>query len=138
MQRICVRSVDLSNSFVRKSSEEEVMADTFEIKTYKCHIMSSRNTGAAYVGFMGVNKYLGGAMFSDDPLTPAQKYSNGMIGLSYRMADLPVILDLLRKEKPVYLIYDGPVNSRIATSDNGEPVGEEEDALAHLATLTNA
>jgi hypothetical protein len=47
--------------------------------------------------------------------------------LAYSYADLPVIVDMLRNETPVYLIVDptGPVvNWRLSTFE--EPVGEGE------------
>jgi len=40
------------------------------------------------------------------------------------MSDMPIILDMLRNEKPIYLIYDGGLNSRISTIE--EAVGEGE------------
>lgn len=48
--------------------------------------------------------------------------------LHYRYADFPVILDMLRNEKPVYLVYmpEGANNSRLSTSY--EPVGEGEQS----------
>jgi len=70
---------------------------------------------------------LGGAFFSNDPskpLDPAVKYPSGVYGLFYGMSDMPIILDMLRNEKPIYLIYDGGLNSRISTIE--EAVGEGE------------
>jgi len=40
------------------------------------------------------------------------------------MSDMPVVLDMLRNEQPVYLIYDGDQNTRISTTEG--PVGEGE------------
>jgi hypothetical protein len=122
------------------SFQEVYMADTFEIKSYQLYTFSSRDKSIAntVVLFNGANGYLGGAFFSNDsvaPLQPAIKYPNGNVGLFYRMSDLPFIIDMLRNEKPVYLIFDGVINSRISTST--EPVGEGEDIVARMAELVH-
>lgn len=105
------------------------MAETFEIKRYTYYLFSSRNGSISngVILFYGATKYLGGAFFGNDPdkpLDPAVKYPSGVYGLYYRMGDMPVILDMLRNEKPVFLIYDGDQNSRISTTE--EAVGEGE------------
>jgi len=105
------------------------MAETFEIKRYTYYLFSSRNLSSStgVILFYGDTKYLGGAFFSNDPskpLDPAVKYPSGVYGLFYGMSDMPIILDMLRNEKPVYLIYDGGLNSRISTIE--EAVGEGE------------
>jgi hypothetical protein len=105
------------------------MAETYEIKQYTYYVFSSRNAseGNAALLLYGDKGYLGAASFSNDPATPlkpAQKSASGFISLYYRMSDLSVIVDMLRNEKPVNLIYDGSQNSRIATVS--EPVGEGE------------
>jgi hypothetical protein len=46
-----------------------------------------------------------------------------VIRLFYTVREFPTVIDMLRNEKPVYLIYDGQV-SRVSTSL--EPVGEGE------------
>jgi hypothetical protein len=105
------------------------MAETSEIKRYTYYLFSSRNASSStgVVLFYGATKYLGGAFFSDDPnrpLDPAVKYPSGVYGLYYRMSDMPVVIDMLRNEQPVYLIYDGEQNTRLSTTE--EPVGEGE------------
>jgi len=105
------------------------LAETYEIKRYTYYLFSSRNDsiGIGTIMLYGATGYLGAASFSNDackPLNPAVKYPSGVIGLYYRMSDMPIILDMLRNENPVYLIYDGALNTRIATTD--EPVGEGE------------
>jgi hypothetical protein len=105
------------------------MAETFEIKRYTYYLFSSRNASSStgVVLFYGATKYLGGAFFSDDPnrpLDPAVKYPSGVYGLYYRMSDMPVVIDMLRNEQPIYLIYDGEQNTRLSTTE--EPVGEGE------------
>jgi hypothetical protein len=106
------------------------MAESHEIKKYKYYTFSSRDASTAntVILFYGDTEYLGGAFFSNDdeaPLEPAVKHPSGVFGLRYRYADLPVIVDMLRNEKPVYLIYSGEQNTRISTTS--EPVGEGEN-----------
>ncbi len=105
------------------------MADVVEIKRYEYYIFSSRAPSPAHsvILLYGDQGYIGGAFFSnsDEPLKPAEKFPSGVYGLYYRQADLPIIVDLLRNEKPVFLIFGGGNNSRISTSQ--EPVGEGEE-----------
>jgi len=110
--------------------KEHTMAESHEIKRYKYYTFSSRDESKAntVILFYSDSEYLGGAFFSNDadtPLEPAVKHPSGVYGLRYQYADLPVIIDMLRNEKPVYLIYDGERNSRLSTTS--EPVGEGED-----------
>ena len=71
--------------------------------------------------------YVGAAYFAagDDPLRMAEK-TPGAILLYYRYEELPVIVDMLRNESPVYLLYydTAPINSGISTTM--EPIGEAE------------
>ena len=105
------------------------MADTIEIKQYQYYTFSSRDSSIANTVILlyGDIGYLGGAFFgnSDEPLKPAEQFPSGVYGLYYHNRDLPVIIDMLRNEKPVYLIYNGPDNTRISTT--AEPVGEGEE-----------
>ncbi len=105
------------------------MTDVIEIKRYEYYTFSSRDNTLAnsVILFYGDAGYLGGAFFSnsDEPLKPAEKFPNGVYGLYYRCADLPVLIDMLRNEKPVYLIFSDGNNSRISTFQ--EPVGEGEE-----------
>jgi hypothetical protein len=97
------------------------MAETHEITGYEYYVFSSRdaNEANAVVLLDGDEGYLGSAFFSNDPTTPlkpAEKFENGIVGLYYKMSDLPVIIDMLRNERPASLIFDGPQNSRISTT----------------------
>ena len=111
------------------------MTEIHEIKGYTYYVFSSRNAWVDTVLlFHGDTSYLGAAFFYEttDPLPDAQKFPTGPIGLHYHRSDLPVVVDVLRNEEPVYLIYDGPQNSRISTSQ--EPIGEFEEAILAAAT----
>lgn len=105
------------------------MAETIEIKQYQYYTFSSRDSSIAnsVILLYGDAGYLGGAFFStsDEPLKPAEQFPSGVYGLYYDNRDLPVIIDMLRNEKPVYLIYNGADNTRISTT--AEPVGEGEE-----------
>lgn len=104
------------------------MAETVEIKKYKYYTFSSRDSSIAnsVVLFYGPSGYIGAAFFSnsDQPLKPAEKFPSGVYGLYYSYADFAPIIDMLRNEKPIYLIYNGAQNTRISTT--AEPVGEGE------------
>jgi hypothetical protein len=105
------------------------MAEVIEIKNYEYYTFSSRDSSPAQsvVLLYGEQGYIGGAFFSNtgEPLKPAEKFPSGVYGLYYRQSDLPVVIDLLRNEKPVFLVFGGPNNSRLSTSQ--EPVGEGEE-----------
>ena len=106
------------------------MAESHKIVRYRYYAFSTREDHRAVASLLlyGDTGYLGGASFyrSDGPpLEPAVKYPSGVYGLNYRLDDLPILIDMLRNEEPVYLIYDGALNSRISTSL--EMVGEEDD-----------
>jgi hypothetical protein len=103
------------------------VADIIELSSYLYHHFSSRDSGKAAVIASGAGKtvyiqFLG----ETETLTPAQKVNDNTYILRYRYTDLPVIIDMLRNEKPIYVIYEptGTNNSRISTTT--EPVGEGE------------
>jgi hypothetical protein len=106
------------------------MAETYEIKKYTYYVYSSRENNdpiAVLLLYGESDKYLGGAFFSDNlntPIKPATKSPSGLFSLFYRMRDLPIIIDMLRNEKPIYLTYDGNINTKISTTS--EPIGEGE------------
>ena len=105
------------------------MAEIFEITNYQYYSFSSRDSGAKSVaictGNAGKTVYVhfrGAA----DSLSEATQIDADRFILYYRESELQTIIDMLRNEKPVYLIYqpDGTNNSRISTGS--EPVGEGE------------
>ncbi len=105
------------------------MAESIEIKEYQYYTFSSRDSSIANTVILlyGDDGYLGGAFFStsDEPLKPAEQFPSGVYGLYYHYRDLPILVDMLRNEKPLYLVFDGAQNSRISTT--AEPVGEGEE-----------
>jgi hypothetical protein len=74
---------------------------------------------------------IGAAYFyrNPDTMPDADQFdtNNGQIYAHYRWEDFPMVLDLLRNEKPVYFVYTGESwgSAYIATSMM-EPVGEGE------------
>ena len=104
------------------------MADVLEISHYNYYVFSSRDGDAKAVMLLygSTGGQIGYVYFRDDAQTmaDAEKLSDGKITLSYRYRDLPVLIDMLRNEKPVYLIYVDGINSRISSA--AEPVGEGE------------
>lgn len=105
------------------------MAESIEIKRYKYYTFASRDSSIAQTVILlyGESGYLGAAYFSteDEPLRPAEKFSNGSYGLYYDYQELQIIIDMLRNEKPVYLVYNGELNTRLSTTE--EPAGEGEE-----------
>jgi hypothetical protein len=109
--------------------------DVIEIKTYEYYVFSSREATFfvnAVILLYGANSaFIGAVWFKKDntaALEPAATTPEGWYRLYYSYVDLPVIIDMLRNEKPVYLIFDtsedSALNARISTLQ--EPVGEGE------------
>ena len=105
------------------------MSESVEIKKYKYYTFSSRDESIAQTVILlyGEAGYVGSAFFStaEESLKPAEKYPNGVYGLYYDYQELQIILDMLRNEMPVYLVFNGAENSRLSTTE--EPVGEGEE-----------
>lgn len=103
-------------------------AESFEITSYSYYHFSTRPDWSKAVvvcaGDGGRTVYLyfhGGTI----ELPPAEK-SGATYSLFFRHADLAVIIDMLRNEKPVFVHYvpEGTNNTRISTA--AESVGEGE------------
>ena len=106
------------------------MAETFEIKRYQYYNFSSRDSGSKAVvictGDAGKTAYMH-FMGGTGDLQAARKIDDNRYILNYRFSDMPNIVDMLRNEKPIYLIYvpEGTNNTRLSTGS--EPVGEGEE-----------
>ncbi|MET0417041.1 MAG: hypothetical protein ABW022_13570 [Actinoplanes sp.] len=103
-----------------------------QIQRYQYYVFSSRDSSTSpstvILLFDPANTMVGSLFFVKEPgsLPPASEFG-GRYLLAYSYADLPVIVDMLRNETPVYLIVDPAglvVNWRLSTSE--EPVGEGE------------
>ena len=106
------------------------MAEVFEIKRYQYYDFSSRDSGSKSVaictGDAGKTVYVH-FIGSTGNLLEARKLDDNRFILYYRHSDMPNIVDMLRNEKPIYLIYvpEGTNNTRLSTGS--EPVGEGEE-----------
>lgn len=109
------------------------MPGVTEIKTvdaYTYMIYASRNNSAevkAVFQLNGGGVSLGYLHFlADEAVLPKSKKLYGLYYFYYHESQLPIVIDLLRNEKPIYLIYieDESNNCRLSTSI--EPVGEGE------------
>jgi hypothetical protein len=111
-----------------------IMAGVTEIKTvdsYSYMIYASRNIAAEVRTVFQLN---GGGVslgylhfMADDFVLPKSKKLSGLYYFYYHESQLPSVIDMLRNEKPIYLIYvdDESNNCRLTTSI--EPVGEGEN-----------
>jgi hypothetical protein len=88
-------------------------------------VMYSSNKFPPRIWLKSAGKFIGQLIFKpNDSTLPADNNTSG-VNLYYHLVDYKKALDLLRNEKPVYLLWSG------ATSENGikttaEPVGENE------------
>ena len=99
------------------------MATLIKIDEYE--VMYSSNKFPPRIWLKSAGKFIGQLIFKPDgSALPADNNTSG-VNLYYHLVDYKKTLDLLRNEKPVYLLWSG------ATSENGikttaEPVGENE------------
>ena len=110
------------------------MADIKEIRQYEYFVFTSRDGYAKATMLLygatagGATTLIGYVSFTagTEPLDEARLSQDGKYLLFYRYADLQVLVDMLRNEKPVHLIWvpEGTHNSRISTLP--EAVGEGE------------
>lgn len=89
-------------------------------------VMYSSNKFAPRIWLKNAGKYIGQLIFNANGSTlPANKMAGDQVNLYYHLDEIENIVDLLRNEKPMYLLWNGP------TSENGvkttaEVVGEAE------------
>jgi hypothetical protein len=109
------------------------MATTaIQIQNYQYYTFSSRDSSnspsTVVLLYDQANTMVGSLWFVKEPgALPTAQNSGSLYLLAYSYVDLPVIVDMLRNERPVYLIVDptgDPVNWRVSTFE--EPVGEGE------------
>jgi len=91
-------------------------------------VMYSANKFAPRIWLKHGGQFIGQLIFKPNgtPL-PADSQTTGGVNLYYHLDDFHNTLELLREEKPMYLLFSG------AAGENGikttpEPVGEEEKA----------
>ncbi len=106
------------------------MAEIIEIKSYQYYDFASRDFGSKTVvickGAAGqtINLHF---IESQGDLPATRKINDTKFLLYYRYSDKSSIIDMLRNESPIYLIYvpEGMNNTRLSTGS--EPVGEGEE-----------
>jgi hypothetical protein len=105
---------------------------SIQILNYQYYVFSSRDSSTppstVVLLYDATNAWVAALWFTKEPGTPLTgSQSGGRYVLGYSYADLPVVVDMLRNEKPVSLIVDpagDPVNWRLSSA--AEPVGEGE------------
>lgn len=105
---------------------------SIQILNYQYYVFSSRDSSSppstVVLLYDTNNVWVAALWFVKEPgAVLTGSHSGGRYILGYSYADLPVIIDMLRNEKPVSLIVDptgDPVNWRLSSS--AEPVGEGE------------
>ncbi len=114
-----------------RTSEEETRDDPIEIKKYALTEVSGHGvlpSGAltGYIQLYGANNTnIGTACFARDvqSMPPPEKRPSGWVFLSYYDSQFADVVDMLRNEKPCYLVWIGP-EAWITTFS--EAVGEGE------------
>ena len=107
-----------------------ITVETKEIKSYSYLNYASRsgaNDTKAVVVINGETGFLGYVNFlTDGCALPKSVKQNGLYFLYYHFSDMPVIVDMLRNEKPIYLIFQDGSNNTCRISTSVELVGEGE------------
>ncbi len=97
-----------------------------QIEQYQ--VLYSSNKFVPRIAIKSGNKYIGQLIFYDSGATlPDDTILNGEVHLYYHLEDFPNIIDLLRNEEPVFLLYSGSgpeFENAITTA--AEPIGEGE------------
>jgi hypothetical protein len=77
-----------------------------KIDTYE--VMYSANSFVPRIGLKGGGKYIGQLIFKPNGMAlPADNIYGGQVNLYYHLDDYQNAIDLLRNEKPMYLLYNG-------------------------------
>lgn len=91
-------------------------------------VMYSANTFFPRVWLKSAGKYIGQLVFQPDgSVLPPDGIAGGQVNLYYHLQQYMHCIDLLRNEKPMYLLYSGSgggFENGIKTTP--EPVGEAE------------
>jgi len=106
------------------------MKEAHKLRGYQYDLYASRERGmraemrlyAEGAGLIGRIRFLA----QQDPLPASEKEINGSLLLYYAYEDLPRVLDILRNEKPVFLVWEEGLRAHLSTGP--EPVGEGEDS----------
>jgi hypothetical protein len=91
-------------------------------------VMYSSNTFVPRVWLKSAGKFIGQLIFKPDgSALPPDNMAGGQVNLYYHLEDFDNVVDLLRNEKPMYLLWTGtgPGNEN-GIKTTSEPVGEAE------------
>ena len=99
------------------------------VDRYTCHLFSSRGTDDVVIYLYDPGSNLVGKVYflpDGDPLPPAEQREGELCcyTLYYPRASLPSVLDLLRNEGPISIVWRGGMDTSLSTEY--EPVGEGE------------
>jgi hypothetical protein len=99
---------------------------TTQIDQYE--VMYSANTFAPRIWLKHAGAYIGQLVFHPDgSALPADDVVSGQVWLHYHLANYAHAIDLLRNEKPMYLVYNGSGGGfENAIKTTPEPIGEGE------------
>jgi len=102
------------------------MVTTKKIDEYE--VMYSANKFVPRIWLKSRGKYIGQLIFNPNgSALPPDKMSGNQVNLYYHLEDFQNVIDLLRNEQPLYLLYAGSgpgFENGIKTT--AEPVGEGE------------
>lgn len=94
----------------------------------KYEVMYSANKFPPRIWLKGGGKYIGQLIFQPDGTSlPPDKMANGQANLYYHLENFETVVDVLRNEKPMYLLFSGSgpgFENGIKTTE--EPLGEGE------------
>jgi hypothetical protein len=94
-------------------------------------VMYSANKFVPRLWLKNGGKYIGQLIFKPNGSTlPPDKEAGGQVNLYYHLDDFQNALDLLRNERPMYLLYSGSG----AGYENGIKTTQEEVGEGELAT----
>lgn len=102
-------------------------AVTHEIATYKYELRRMRSSTVGVAWLSSAERLVCAIAFVDGagPLPPLHHGPNGVVSFTLRATSLPVMIDMLRNEKPVYFTW-WKEKGFATVSTAAEPVGEGE------------
>lgn len=98
-------------------------------------VMYSANKFAPRIWLKGTGKYIGQMIFQPNgTILPVDAMVNNQVNLYYHLEDFDHAIDLLRNEKPMFLLFSGSgAGFENGIKTTAEPVGEGEIKLAVAA-----
>jgi hypothetical protein len=90
-------------------------------------VMYSANKFPPRIWLKSGGKFIGQLIFkANGSALPADTMSNNQVNLYYHLDDFENAIDLLRNEKPMYLLYSGSGDGENGIKTTPETVGEAE------------